>query len=739
MCYYNTLVKAKKGKKRKLKLPRRISIKNLHKKRFLWILCIIFALCLTFYFFILKDLPLPTKLTSQNVSKATQIFDRNQELLYSVYTDKNQAFIPLASIPKHVKDATIAIEDKDFYKHGAIDLKAILRSIVSIVFRNEVQGGSTITQQLVKNSLLTPERTILRKTKEVILSFATEAIYSKEKILEMYLNQVPYGGTAWGIEAASQSYFGKSAKDLNLAEGSLLAGLPSSPTTYSPFGSHPELARKRQKEVLQNMLKQKYINLKSYENAIKQELSFKKVEGIRAPHFALFVKEYLIKKYGQKVVEQEGLTVITSLDLKLQDFVQNAVASEVAKLKDLNVGNGASIVTIPKTGEILAMVGSKDYFDTKIDGNVNVTLALRQPGSAIKPINYALGLMNGYTAATPFVDKEICFKSIGQKDYCPVNYDGKWHAVVQMRFALGNSINIPAIKMLKLNGVPSMIATASAMGIKTFTNTDDYGLSLTLGGGEVTMLDMAEAYGVFANGGYRINLHPILKVTDRNGKPLEEYNPPSSPIFGKKVLPSGVSFIISDILSDNNARLMAFGGNSELKIPDKTVSVKTGTTNDLRDNWTIGYTPSFLVAVWVGNNDNSPMTRLASGITGAAPIWHDIMSHILKDKPSESLQRPSNVIQKRICATSGLLPPPDGTPNRCETRFEYFIKGTEPTKTEEGPKKVFIDKTTQDLAKPGQTDNIEEKDALIVTDATGDSYCLTCPHPEPPPAGGPNP
>ncbi|OGH30631.1 MAG: hypothetical protein A3E40_02110 [Candidatus Levybacteria bacterium RIFCSPHIGHO2_12_FULL_37_9] len=712
------------------KIAKKIRVKKIIKNKFfLPIAAATAALCLAFYLFILKDLPFPTYLTTQNTSKATQILDRNQELLYSVYADKNQAFIPLSSIPKHVKDATIAIEDKDFYKHGAIDLRAILRSIISIVFRNEVQGGSTITQQLVKNSLLTPERTILRKIKEVVLSFATEAIYSKEKILEMYLNQVPYGGTAWGIEAASQTYFGKSTKDLTLAEGALLAGLPESPTTYSPFGSRPELSLKRQKEVLQNLLKQKYINSKEYEKALKEEITFKKVEGIRAPHFALFIKEYLIKKYGQKVVEEEGLTVTTSLDLKLHDFVQTAVASEVAKLKDLNVGNGAALVTIPKTGEILSMVGSKDYFDSKIDGNVNVTLANRQPGSSIKPINYALGLMNGYTAATPFVDKQICFKALGQKDYCPVNYDGKWHGVVQMRYALGNSINIPAVKMLKLNGVSAMIATSSAMGITTFTDNADYGLSLTLGGGEVTMLDMAESYGVFANGGYRINLHPVLKVIDRNGHILEEYNPPESPIFGKKVLPSGVSFIISDILSDNNARLMAFGGNSQLRIPNQTVSVKTGTTNDLRDNWTIGYTPSYLVAVWVGNNDNSPMTRLASGVTGAAPIWHDIMSYILKDKPSESLQRPNTVIQKRICNLSGLLPPPSG----CETRFEYFIKGTEPTKTEEGMRKVFIDKTTNDLASPNQTDNIEERDALIVTDSTGDSYCLTCPHPEPSP------
>ena|SRR3989344_648632 len=712
----------RKTPKRKPRFLKKIA-KN--KTRIFILLTIAIVSLLAIYFFILKDLPSPTRLTYQNASFSTQIFDRNENLLYSVYADKNQAFIPLSSIPENVKEATIAIEDKDFYKHGAIDIRAIVRSIISIAFRNELQGGSTITQQLVKNSLLTPERTILRKIKEVILSFATEALYSKDKILEMYLNQVPYGGTAWGIEAASRTYFGKSAKDLSLAQSALLAGLPESPTTYSPFGTHPELAIRRQKEVLSAMLKLKYISQKEYDTALKEPIEFKKVEGIRAPHFSLYIKDLLIKKYGERTVEQEGLKVITSLDIDLQDFVQQAVASEVAKIERFNVGNAAALLTKPNTGEILAMVGSKDYFDTEADGNVNVTLALRQPGSSIKPINYAVGLMNGYTAATPFADKQICFKTPGQKDYCPVNYDGKWHGAVQMRFALGNSINIPAVKMLKLNGVEEMIATSSSMGITTFTDPDRYGLSLTLGGGEVTMLQMVEAYAVFANGGYRIPLHTILKVVDRNGKILEQYNPPPSPIFGKKVLPEGVAFIISDILADNNARLGAFGSNSALRIADQTVSVKTGTTDDLRDNWTIGYTPSFLASVWVGNNDNQPMSRLSSGVTGAAPIWNVIMSHVLEDKVPEPMQRPSSIIQKRVCSLSGLLPPPDG----CETRFEYFIKGTEPTKFEEVKQKAFIDKTTQDLAKDGQTDNIEEKEVLILTDPTGDRYCVSCPHP----------
>ena len=342
-------------------------------------------------------------------------------------------------------------------------------------------------------------------------------------------------------------------------------------------------------------------------------------------------------------------------------------------------------------------------------------------------------MIKGYTGATPFADVPICFPAQGGKQYCPVNYDGNWHGILQMRYALGNSINIPAVKMLKLNGVLSMIATASAMGITTFTEPEKYGLSLTLGGGEVTMLEMTEAYGVFANGGYKINLHPILKIVDNHGKTLDSYSPPPSPIFGKKILPEGVSFIISDILADNNARLLEFGPNSSLLIPKQTVSAKTGTTNDFRDNWTIGYTPDFVVAAWVGNNDNTPMNNIASGITGAAPIWHDIMTYLLKDRMPHPISRPPGVIQKKICSLSGLIPPPDGTPNRCETRFEYFIKGTEPNRIDNSTQIVSIDKSTNDLAKPGQTDNVEQKPEVVITDATNQIYCITCPHPSPTP------
>ncbi|MGH7245449.1 MAG: transglycosylase domain-containing protein, partial [Candidatus Levyibacteriota bacterium] len=600
------------------------SWRYLPKKKFFrkyWkVLIPVVLICALFYFFILRDLPSPTRLASGNIPQSSQIFDRNGKLLYTIYTQKNLTFVSLTTLPTYVPQASIAIEDKDFYHHGPIDLRGIARALYVIVFHKQIQGGSTITQQLVKNSLLTSDRTIIRKVKEVILSFATELLYSKNTILEMYVNQIPYGGTAYGIEAASETYFGKHAKDLDIAEASLLAGLPEAPSEFSPFGAHPELAKKRQLQVLQDMYDQHYITKAQQTQAAKETLTYAKVaNNIEAPHFVLYVKDLLESKYGAQMVEQGGLKVRTSLDLSVQDMTQASVAAEIDALPSYyHVTNGAAVVTDPATGEILAMVGSKDYFDTTIDGNVNVAIAHRQPGSSIKPINYVDGLMHGYTAATPFVDQPSCFPNPGKAPYCPVNYDGKWHGLIQMRYALGNSFNIPAVKMLKANGVESMIATASAMGISTFSSAGDYGLSLTLGGGEVSMLDMTTAYGVFANAGYRIDLHPILEVQDRKGNILEQYSPPPSPIFGKKVLPSGDTFIISDILADNGARLADFGGNSALYIPNQFVPVKTGTTNDFRDNWTIGYTPNYVVAVWVGNNDNSPMSQsLASGITGA--------------------------------------------------------------------------------------------------------------------------
>ncbi len=711
-------------------------------------LCVLFVLLIAFgvlYIFLLRDLPSPTKLTNTTGSYSTQIYDRHGKLLYTIYADRNQSFIPLEKIPKNLQLATIAIEDKDFYHHGAVDFRGIARAAYSIAVHKQLQGGSTLTQQLVKTSLLTPERTVTRKVKEVILAFATEALYPKNKILEMYLNQVPYGGTSYGVEAASLAFFGKPVKDLTLAQQAFLAGLPEAPSTFSPFGSHPELGKKRQEEILHKMYAQQYITKPERDKALAETLHFQKITNpIKAPHFVFYVKDLLVKKYGEQTVTHGGLKVQTSLDLATQNYVEATVSAQLEGLGSYSVGNGGALVTNPATGEILAMAGGKNYFGTPqpegctvgancvFEPNVNVAISHRQPGSSIKPINYAVGLMKGYSAATPFIDAPICFPTPGQKPYCPRNYDGRFHGIVTMRQALGSSFNIPAVEMLKLNGIESMLETGRAMGLTTLNDPRGYGLSLTLGGVQVTMLDMSTAFGVFANQGYRVDLHPILKITDRNGVVLEDYKPPSSPIFGKKVIPSEVSFIISDILSDNNARIPAFGPNSELKIEGKHVSVKTGTTNDYRDNWTIGYTPSYLVAVWVGNNDNTPMSGIVSGVTGAAPIWHTLMAHLLENKKSEIPQKPPNVFGKYACATTGSVDSKDGA-TRCPNHFEYFIKGTENKKTFSVTKqKVFVDKTTNEQAPAGKTDNVEERDEDIIIDVTGNRYCLSCAHPGPP-------
>lgn len=683
---------------------------------------------------VLKDVPRATVIGRNNFPQSSKIFAKDGTLLYTIYSSKNQTFVPLEKIPKYLQQATISIEDKNFYKHGAVDLRGIARAVYVNITGESFQGGSTITQQLVRNSLLTLDRTITRKVKEVILSFVVEFIYSKDRILEMYLNQVSYGGTAWGVEAASQIYFGKEVSKLTLAQSAFLAGLPQAPSVYSPFGSHPEEGKDRQIRVLQAMRESGYISMDQEKMARAEELKFTQIQShIIAPHFVFYVKELLVQEYGEKVVEQGGLSVITSLDLSTQKIVEDAIASEEATLKGGNWYNAASMVARPGTGEILAMIGSRDYFNTERDGNVNVTIAKRQPGSSIKPINYATGLIKGYTAATPFVDERKCFPNPTGAPYCPMNYDLRFHGVQQMRYALANSYNVPAVKMLKLNGLEAMIATASAMGINSFTDPDRYGLSLTLGGGEVTMVEMVTAYGVFANNGYKITLHPILKVTDSKGEVLSEYKPVESALLGKKVLPDGVAFIISNILSDNGARTPSFGSNSPLFIRGYNVAVKTGTTNDYRDNWTIGYTPSYVVATWVGNNDNTPLKGVVSGVTGAAPIWNQIMKSLIVGKPAQTFSRPENVIGANICSTSGLLPQPAGSPYVCPTRYEYFIRGTVPRTTEPGLRKVFIDKATNQIAAPGKTDNVEEGDRAIVTDPLGDSYCTSCPRQEPTP------
>ncbi len=617
----------------------------------------IFVFLPLLFFVFIQDLPTPKTLVLGQIAQTTKIYDRNGVLLYQIYADQNRTIVPLNEVPKHLQSATIAIEDKDFYKHPGFDISAIIRSAMKNFQSQELQGGSTITQQLIKSALLTPETSLTRKVKEVFLAFWTERTYPKDKILEMYFNQVAYGGTTWGIEAAAQTYFGKNAKDLDLAESTFLAGIPKAPSIYSPFGSTPTLWKKRQSEVLEKMVSLGYITQEDAAQAKEQELVFKTPQiPLRAPHFVMYVRDLLAKKYGQAFVERGGLTVITSLDLAFQDKVQKIVSDEVASNATLNLTNGAVLVTNPKNGDILAMVGSKDFFDPS-SGNVNVTTSLRQPGSSIKVVTYAAALSRGFTAATILDDSPVNYVTPGGTTYSPVNYDGKFHGRPSLRVALANSFNIPAVRTLNQIGVPTFIALGKQMGITTWNDTKRYGLSITLGGAEVTMVDMATVYGVLANGGIKVDVDPILSITDGKGNIYED----KKITDGKKVLDQGVAFILSSILADNQARALEFGINSPLNISGYTVPVKTGTSDNKRDNWTIGYTKDRLVAVWVGNNDGSAMSQtLASGITGAAPIWNKIMSGLLKGKPDKKLALPANIIAKP-----------------CLGRIEYFIKGTE--------------------------------------------------------------
>jgi 1A family penicillin-binding protein len=608
----------------------------------------------------LKSLPNPDLLSRRDLEVSTKIYDRNGTLLYEIYADQNRTPMVLSDIPPVVREATISIEDKDFYHHQGFSVTGILRAAKETLLDHHLQGGSTITQQLIKSALLSPEVTITRKVKEIILAFWAEQMYSKDQILEMYLNQVPYGGTAWGIESAARTYYGKSVKDLTLAEAALLAGLPAAPSQYSPFGATPQLAFERQHEVLRRMTEDHYISPDQEKAALAEKITFAQNSiGIRAPHFVMYVKNILEQKYGTRMVERGGLRVITSLDLNIQNKAEDIVKSQVTALAPLRVGNGAALVTNPKTGEILAMVGSRDYFDMEKDGNVNVTTSLRQPGSSIKVINYAAALENGFTAATLINDSPVAYSTPGSPTYSPVNYDGRYHGAVPLRYALANSYNIPAVKVLAKIGVKTMIDKGKLMGITTWDDDSQYGLSLTLGGGDVTMTDMAKVFGTLADEGKRVDLMPILEVTDYTGKVLEK----DTPAIPVQAVNPDVAWILSNILSDNLARTAAFGPNSSLVISGKTVSVKTGTTDSKRDNWTIGYTPSYLTAVWVGNNDNSPMDpMLTSGITGAAPIWHAIMQEILNNKPDEVAPQPADVV---------------GIP--CyNNRVEYFIRGTQP-------------------------------------------------------------
>jgi penicillin-binding protein 1C len=640
--------------------------------RYVLALLLIASLSLSFYFFILRDLPSPKKLTQLQPQVSTKIYDRNGNLLYKIYKDQNRTIVPLSRIPVHVRLATLAAEDAEFYSNPGFSVKGIFRALIQDIKTGSLQGGSTITQQLVKNTLLTPEKTLTRKIKELILSIEVEATYTKDQILDMYLNEIGYGGTAYGIEEASQEYFGKDVQDLDLAQAAYLAGLTKSPTTFSPYGQTPELGFARQKEVLHLMVINKFITEDQANAAANEKLIFAPNHTeIKAPHFVMYIRQLLVDKYGEDMVEEGGLEVTTSLDLPTQEMAEKVVHDQVAKIRNLNVGNGAALVMNPQTGEILSMVGSQNYFDTANDGNVNVLTRLRQPGSSIKVVNYAYALSHGYTPATIINDSPITFNTPGSPPYSPRNYDSKFVGNIPLRYAFAQSRNVPAVKVLASYGVSNMVAEGKEMGISTWDDSSQYGLSLTLGGGAVTGLDLAKVYATVANGGKRPDLMPILQVKDYKGRILEKDTPKATPVLDERV-----AFLLTDILKDNAARAPEFGLNSYLVIRDHPeVAVKTGTSNDLRDNWTVGYNQNYLVLTWVGNNDNSPMSHIASGITGASPIWNQIMSAILNGQTSVDWNPPPGVSRINICTLTGTLPCAG-----CPTRQEWFLDENKPTK-----------------------------------------------------------
>lgn len=627
-----------------------------------------------------KDLPAPGKLVAAQQSQSTRIYDRNGILLYSVYQNENRVYVKLSDIPNYLQQGTIAVEDKNFYSNSGFSVTGYLRAIRDLILLRGVEGGSGLTQQLVRNTLISSERTLPRKIKELILAIQVDKTYSKNQILEMYLNDVPYGGTTVGVEAAAETYFGEHVNQLDLAQCAFISGLPQSPTSYSPFSGHTYYIARTQ-EVLAAMVSSNYINQKQADAALTEIKNYNFSDQdttIKAPHFVMYVKQLAAQQFGEDHVQNGGLQIYTTLDYNIQKQAEQIVHDQIAQISNkYHVTNGAAIIRDPKTGEILAMVGSEDYFDTANDGNFNAALALRQPGSSMKPIAYAVAFEKGYTPASLFMDVKTDFPTGDSTNptYSPVNYDGKEHGPMQLRFALGNSDNIVAVKLLAEIGIKNFMQQAYDMGVNNWEptpeNLQDVGLSLILGGRETTLLDESTAYGAFATEGYRYDPVFIKKVTDSAGNVI--YNEPTPQ--GTKVLDPGVAFLISHILSDNNARSAEFGTNSYLVVPGRTVAVKTGTTDDKRDNWAFGYTPSYVVAVWVGNNDNTPMNQaISSGETGASPIWQSLMEMVLKGKPSEDFKVPDNVTALMIDALGGGLPT-DGKP----TRSEYFIKGTEPT------------------------------------------------------------
>ena len=593
------------------------------------------------------ELPDMRQVESRRVNQSTKIYDRTGEiLLYDLSQNITRTVIPIDEISPLIKNATIAIEDEEFYTHLGVKPTAYMRAIwVDILTLSFSQGGSTITQQVVKNALLTKDKTPARKIKEMVLALKVERVLTKDQILEIYLNENPYGGSISGVEEASRSFFGKHASEVSLAEAAYLAALPQAPSYYSPYGNHRKELDKRKNVVLDRMLSNNLITKEEHESAKKEEVLFlpQKAKGILAPHFVFYVQEMLEEKYGSRALEDGGYKVITTLDADLQVKAQEIVKKyALENAEKFNASNASLVAIDPKTGEILVMVGSRNYFDTEIPGSYNIALASRQPGSSFKPFVYAAAFEKGYTPETVLFDVRTQFSTacdpgdIAKTEapcYSPVNYDDKFRGPVSLRDSLAQSLNIPSVKLLYLTGINNAIQLAKALGITTLSDANQYGLTLVLGGGEVRLLDMTSAYSAFAGNGYRFVPHAILEVDDQSGGVVDK-----AVSSGTQVMPDIVAMQINDVLSDNNARAPSYGFSSALNFPGVDVAVKTGTTNDYKDAWVMGYTPNIVVGTWAGNNDNTSMQKKVAGFI-LAPLWHEFMEYAISKRPVESFER----------------------------------------------------------------------------------------------------
>lgn len=668
-----------------------------------------------------SQLPKPGEIVRRS-GFSTKIFARNGELLYDLYDQERRTPIKIDQAPEHLKQATIAIEDKDFYNHEGFDMLTILRIPYNAIVKQRVVGGSTLTQQLVKNVFLTNERSVTRKFKELVLSLQIERTFSKDQILEMYLNEAPYGGTAWGVGTAAEMYFDKPIQELTVTEAAILAGLPQRPSAYSPFTGKTDeegvpLWKVRTLGVLRRMKEDGYISDLGYEEAIKEldQIVFN-TSGVNivAPHFVFYVRDLLAEQYGEDVVETAGFKVTTSLDLDLQKEAETVVAEEIEKVESLNITNGAVVVMQPQTGEIMVMVGSKDFNSEEIDGQFNVAVdGLRQPGSSIKPVTYLALLQRGYTPSSMLMDVSTVFQATANdKPYQPKNYDGIFRGPVNVRNSLGSSLNVPAVKALALVGIDNFLDQAYKMGFVTLEPTREnmqrFGLAVTLGGAEVHLLDTATAYSSFANGGYKVEPVAILKIEDRDGRVIYEHKP----VQGNRVMTDGEAFLINNILSDNSARAMAFGTNSLLNV-NQHVAVKTGTTNDQRDNWAVGWSQDVLVGAWVGNNDNSAMKQVASGVSGATPIWRRIILAALDrdEYGAPPFEMPDSVEQVQVDAISG-YPAHDDFP----ARTDFAIKGTLPALPDPIHTKLKLCRGEDKLANDARVaaGDYEEKEFVVI-------------------------